>query len=96
MPGAGFAPPDLCSIPTAAEQEERAGTVRGGFSAGGCPLGGDDPPASLASGTDRAIRLSTAVAVLAVRYLKPAPSMTRRWPRTGSACRPAIRCRNAG
>ena len=31
-----------------------------------------------------------------VRCLKPAPSMTRRWPRTGSACRPAIRCRNAG
>lgn len=26
----------------------------------------------------------------------PALSMTRRWRRTGSACRPAIRCRNAG
>ena len=49
-----------------AEQEELAGTVRGGFSAGGDPPGGDDPPAPLASGIDRAIRLSTAVAVLAV------------------------------
>ena len=26
----------------------------------------------------------------------PAPAVTRRWPRTGSACRPATRCRNAG
>jgi len=31
-----------------------------------------------------------------MRCLRPAPSMTRRWPRTDSACRPAIRCRNAG
>ena len=31
-----------------------------------------------------------------MRCLRPAPSMTRRWPPTGSACRPAIRCRNAG
>ena len=31
-----------------------------------------------------------------MRRLRPAPSMTRRWPRTGSACRPATRCRNAG
>ena len=51
---------------TAAEQEEPAEAVRGGFSAGGCPLGDDDPPAPLTSGIDRAIRLSTAVAVLAV------------------------------
>jgi hypothetical protein len=28
--------------------------------------------------------------------LTPALSMMWRWPRTGSACRPAIRCRNAG
>jgi hypothetical protein len=28
------------------------------------------------------------------RYLKPVPSTTRQLPRTGSACRPAIRCRN--
>ena len=31
-----------------------------------------------------------------LRRLRPALSMTRRWPRTGSACRPATRCRNAG
>ena len=66
MPGPGFARPDLCSIRTADEQEELAEAVCSGFSAGGYPLGGDDPPAPLASGIDRAIRLSTAVAVLAV------------------------------
>jgi hypothetical protein len=66
MPGPGFAPPDLCSIRAAAEQEELAEAVRGGFTADGDPLGGDDPPAPLTSGIDRAIRLSTAVAVLAV------------------------------
>ena len=66
MPGPGFAPPDLCSIRAAAEQEELAEAVRGGFSADGYPPGGDDPPAPLTSGIDRAIRLSTAAAVLAV------------------------------
>jgi hypothetical protein len=66
MSGPGFAPPDLCSIRAAAEQEELAGAVRGGFSAAGCPLGGDDPPAPLVGGIDRAIRLFTAVAVLGV------------------------------
>jgi hypothetical protein len=66
MSGPGFARPDLCSIRAAAGQEERAGAVRGGFTAGGCPLGGGDPPAALTSGIDRAIRLSTAAAVLAV------------------------------
>ena len=66
MPGPGFAPPDLCSIRAAAEQEELAEAVRGRFSAEGYPLAGDDPPAPLASGIDRAIRLSTAVAMLAV------------------------------
>ena len=30
------------------------------------------------------------------RFRRIALSMTRRWPRTGSACRPATRCRNAG
>ena len=29
------------------------------------------------------------------RRVRPALSMTRRWPRTGLACRPATRCRNA-
>jgi len=66
MPGPGFARPDLCSIRAAAEQEELAEAVRGGFSADGCPVRDDDPPAPLTSGLDRAIRLSTAVAVLAV------------------------------
>jgi hypothetical protein len=66
MSGPGSARPDLCSIRAAAEQEELAGAVCGGFSAGGCPLGGDDPPAPVTSGIDRAIHLSTAVAVLAV------------------------------
>ena len=66
MSGPGFARPDLCSIRAAAEQEELAEAVRGGFSADGYPLGDDDPPAPLTSGIDRAIRLSTAAAVLAV------------------------------
>ena len=66
MSDPGFAPPDLCSIRTAAERKELAEAVRGGFSADGYPLGGDDHPAPLTSGIDRAIRLSTAAAVLAV------------------------------
>ena len=66
MSGPGFAPPDLCSIRAAAEQEELAEAVRGGFRADGYLPGGDDPPALLTSGIDRAIRLSTAAAVLAV------------------------------
>ena len=66
MPGPGFGPPDLCSIRAAAGQEERAQAVRGGFSADGYPPSGDDPPAPRTSGIDRAIRLSAAVAVLAV------------------------------
>jgi hypothetical protein len=66
MPYPGFARSDLCSIRAAAGQEELAEAFRGGFSADGCPLGDDDPPAPLTSGIDRAIRLSTAVAVLAV------------------------------
>ena len=66
MPDPGFARPDLCSIRAADEQEELAEAVRGGLSADGHPLAGDDPPAPLTSGIDRAIRLSTAAAVLAV------------------------------
>ena len=66
MSGPNLAPPDLCSIRAAAEQEESAEAVRGGFSADSYPLGDDDPPVSLTSGIDRAIRVSTAVAVLAV------------------------------
>ena len=66
MPDPGFTRPDLCSIPAADAQAEPAGGVRGRLSADGHPLDGDDPPAPRASGIDRAIRLSTATAVLAV------------------------------
>jgi hypothetical protein len=65
MPGPGFARTDLCSI-RPADQDEPDEAVRGGFSADGCQSGDDDPPAPLTSGIDRATRLSTAVAVLAV------------------------------
>ena len=66
MSDPGFARPDLCSIRTADEQDEVAEAVRGGFTADRHPPAGDDPPAPQASGIDRAIRLSTAAAVLAV------------------------------
>ena len=66
MPDTGFARHDLCSIRTANEQDEFAKAVRGGFSADGYPPADDDLPAPLASGIDRAIRLSTVAAVLAV------------------------------
>jgi Protein of unknown function (DUF2637) len=66
MPDPRFTRPDLCSIPAADAEAEPAGTARGGLSADGQPPAGDDLPAPLASGIDRAIRLSTAAAVLAV------------------------------
>jgi hypothetical protein len=66
MPDPGLTRPDLCPVRAAAGQAEPAGAARGGLSADGHPPAGDDPPAPLASGTDRAIRLSTAAAVLAV------------------------------
>jgi hypothetical protein len=66
MPDPGITRPDLCSISAADAEEEPAGAVRGGLSADGHLLAGDDPPAPLTSGIDRAIRLSTAAAVLAV------------------------------
>jgi len=66
MPGPGSAQPDLCSIHAADEQAERAEAARSGFSSDCCPPGGDDPPVPRTSGIDRAICLSTAVAVLAV------------------------------
>ena len=62
----GFARPDFRSIRTADEQDELAEAVRSGFSAAGYPLGDDHPPVPTTSGIDRAIRLSTAAAVLAV------------------------------
>jgi hypothetical protein len=66
MPDPGFTRPDLCSISAAAGQAEPAGAARGGHGADGHPPVGDDPPAPLESGIDRAIRLSTVAAVLAV------------------------------
>ena len=62
----GFTRPDLCSIRAADAEAEPAGAVRGGLSADGHPPAGGYPPAPLAGGIDRAIRLSTAAAVLAV------------------------------
>jgi hypothetical protein len=61
-----FTRPDLCSIRAATERKEFAEAFWGGFSVDGSPLADDDSPAPLASGIDRAIRLSTAAAVLAV------------------------------
>ena len=66
MTDPGFTRPDLCSIPAAAGQAEPAGAVRSGLSADGHLPTGDDPPAPSPRGIDRAIRLSTAAAVLAV------------------------------
>jgi Protein of unknown function (DUF2637) len=66
MSDPGSARHDLCSIRTANEEDEFAGAVRGGFSAGCYPLADDGPPAPGTSGIDRAIRLSTAAAVIAV------------------------------
>ena len=66
MPDPGITRPDLCSIRASAGQAELAEAVRGGHGADGHPPAGDYPPAPLASGIDRAIRLSTAAAVLAV------------------------------
>ncbi len=61
----GSARADLCSIRTAGEQDELAEAVRSGFSAADYSLSDDYPPEPLTSGIDRAIRLSTAAAVLA-------------------------------
>ena len=66
MPDPAVTRPDLCSIRAAAEQAEHAETACGGLTDDGHPPAGDYPPASLATGIDRAIRLSTAAAVLAV------------------------------
>jgi hypothetical protein len=66
VPYPGVTRPDLCSIRAVAKQAEHAETARGGLSADGHPPVGDYPAASLETGIDRAIRLSTAAAVLAV------------------------------
>ena len=66
MPDPRLTRPDLCSTPAADAEAEPAGAVRAGLSADRHPPSGDDPPAPSPRGTDRAIRLSTAAAVLAV------------------------------
>jgi hypothetical protein len=66
VPHPGFTRPDLRSIGTAAEQAELADAACGGLSADGHPLAGGYRPAPPASGIDRAIRRSTAAAVLAL------------------------------
>ena len=66
MSGPGYAWSDLSSIRTADGQEEPAEATSSRFSADGYPLGDDDPSVPLTSGIDRVIRLSAAVAVLAV------------------------------
>jgi hypothetical protein len=66
MPDPGLTRPDLCPVPAADAEAEPAGAVRGGLSADGHPPAGDDLPAPSPRGIDRAIRLSTAAAVLAV------------------------------
>jgi hypothetical protein len=66
LSGTGFTRPDLCSIRAAAEQTEHAEAARDRLTADGRALAGDDAPAPLASGSDRAIRLSAAAAVLGV------------------------------
>ena len=66
MPDPGFTRPDLCSMIAADAEAEPAGAVRGGLSGDGHPPTGDNLPAPPPRGIDRAIRLSTAAAVLAV------------------------------
>ena len=66
MPYPAVTRPDLCSIRAADGQAERSQTARGELTDDGHPPAGDYPPAPLAAGIDRAIRLSTAAAVLAV------------------------------
>ena len=66
MPDPGFTRPDLCPIPAADAEAAPARAVRSGLSADGHRPPGDDPPAPSPRGIDRAIRLSTAAAVLAV------------------------------
>jgi hypothetical protein len=66
VPYPGFIRPDLCSIRAATEQTEHAEAARDRLTTDGHPSAEHYPPASPATGIDRAIRLSTATAVLAV------------------------------
>ena len=66
MSGLGFTRSDICSIRSIASQGRIAGAARGVPRDDGNLLADDDRHQSLASSIDRAIRLSTAAAVLAV------------------------------
>ena len=66
MSGLGFTRSDICSIRAIASKGRLAGAARGVLSADGNPLADGDLHEPLASSIDRAIRLSTAAAVLAV------------------------------
>jgi hypothetical protein len=66
MPDPGVTRSDLCSIRAVTEQTERAEAACDRLTADGHALAGDYLPAPLASDIERAIRLSTAAAVLAV------------------------------
>ena len=70
-------------VPASAVDGERpAGSERGPSARRGGPR--VRPPGS---------RRSPPAGSVTMRRLRPARAMTRRWPRTGSACRPATRCR---
>ena len=67
MPDPGLTRPNLCSIPAAAGQAEPAwSNPRRAQRRRPTPPAGDDPAAPQPSGIDRASRVSTAAAVLAV------------------------------
>ena len=66
MSGLGFTRSDICSISSIASQGRIAAAARGVLSADGNQLADDDRHELPASSIDRAIRLSTAAAVLAV------------------------------
>ena len=66
MSGLGFTGSDVCSIRAITSQGRITGAARDVLSTDGNPLADDDRHEPLASRIDRAIRLSTAAAVLAV------------------------------
>jgi len=66
VPNPGFTRSDICSIRAIASQGRIAGAARGVLSADGNPLADHDQHEPPARSIDRAIRLSTAAAVLAV------------------------------
>ena len=71
MSGLGFTRSDTCSIRAIASQGRIAGAARGVLSADGNPLADDDQHEPLASSIDRAVYLSMAAAVLALRPSRP-------------------------